>query len=87
MRPAHWRKLSYLDNPESSAFRLFQRPEAELVDLAETWDTGNINSALRIRQMIIFKEEASLNLLTQFITEMVMRFLEQFSKVGVPDGI
>lgn len=86
-------QINALDSERTTMDEMLRQAEAEVVDLASAWNKGNVNQRQELVKsffpegLFYSKERGFFEPANKVITEMVMRFLEQFGNVGVPDGI
>jgi site-specific DNA recombinase len=85
--------IKALDGERSTMEELFKTAQTQAVDLVGAWQSGNINQRQELATaffpegLAFSRERAFFEPANLVIQQMVWRFLEDPSNVGVPDGI
>lgn len=86
-------QISTLDSERDTMQEMLEKAEADLLDLVSAWNKGNVNQRQELARAFFPKglffshEKKFFEPANTVITAMVMRWLKDFIKVGVPDGI
>jgi hypothetical protein len=86
-------EITCLDSERNTMEEMLSQAEAQAVDLANAWKSGNVNQRQELAKAffpegLLFSHELRFFEPTNTqITEMVMRYLEGMNDIGVPDGI
>lgn len=86
-------QLSALNSEQSTMEEMLRQAEAQAVDLVGAWEQGNVNQRQELARsffpegLVFSRKTAFFEPRNTVITEMAMRFLDDMSNIGVPDGI
>jgi site-specific DNA recombinase len=85
--------INALESERGTMEELLRQAEVQAVDLVGAWDRGNVNQRQELAKAffpegLVFSHDLGFfEPANTLITDMIMRFLDTLSEVGVPDGI
>jgi DNA invertase Pin-like site-specific DNA recombinase len=86
-------EISALDSERSTMEEMLKQAEVQAVDLVAAWEKGNVNQRQELAKaffpegLAFSHKKGFFEPANRVITEMLLRWLQDFRNVGVPDGI